>query len=150
MRQGQVELIRARFGEVLLAGDSASAIFYDRLFELAPETRALFANDLAQQGRLLIATLAKVVTGLSHQREVLPALRELAIRHVAYGARVEHYAIVGEALIWMVGRVSVPRFDPAIEMAWRAAYDLVAQTMIEAAYGPTAADRRSENYRSAA
>jgi hemoglobin-like flavoprotein len=86
MRQEQVELIRASFEVILRAGDQASHLFYDRLFELAPETRRRFKNDMAEQGRVLIAALARIVTGLSHQQDVLPALQKLAVRHVAYGA----------------------------------------------------------------
>lgn len=149
MRQGQVELIRASFEDVLHAGDAASHLFYDRLFELAPDTRPLFKDDLTEQGRLLIASLARIVTGLSHQAEVLPALRELAARHVAYGVRIEHYAAVGDALAWMIERVSEPAFDIPTKNAWRAAYELVARAMIEAAYGKHPIDTPF-GYRSAA
>lgn len=141
MRQEQVELIRASFEVVLRAGDQASQVFYDRLFELAPETRSLFKDDMAQQGRLLIATLAMIVTGLSHQQDVFPALRELAARHVAYGARIDHYPMVGNALLWMIDRISSPEVDLPTRAAWGAAYDLVSEVMIEAAYGSAEDDR---------
>jgi hemoglobin-like flavoprotein len=134
VRQEQVELIRRSFETVLHAGDQASLAFYNRFFELAPETRSLFKDDIAEQGRLLIAALARIVTGLSHQQDVLPTLRELAVRYVAYGARAEHYPMVGDALLWMIDRMSSPEVDMPTREAWRAAYDLVAEAMIEAAY----------------
>jgi transposase-like protein len=80
---------------------------------------------------------------LSHQQDVLPALRELAVRHVSYGARVEHYPIVGDALLWMIDRISSPEVDLPTRAAWRAAYDLVAEAMIEAAYESVKHDRRA-------
>ena len=39
-------------------------MFYGRLFEIAPETKALFKGDMSEQGRKLMATLAVVIGAL--------------------------------------------------------------------------------------
>jgi nitric oxide dioxygenase len=41
-----------------------------------------------------------VVKGLGNLEQVLPAASALAKRHVSYGAKAEHYPVVGAALLW--------------------------------------------------
>ena len=80
--------------------DQAAVLFYDRLFEIAPAVKAMFPSDMSEQRRKLMATLAIVVNGLSNLEMILPAASALATRHVAYGAKAEHYPVVGSALLW--------------------------------------------------
>jgi nitric oxide dioxygenase len=60
----------------------------------------MFPTDMTEQRRKLMATLAVVVGGLGNLESVLPAASALAKRHVSYGARAEHYPVVGAALLW--------------------------------------------------
>lgn len=136
MNQQQIELLRDSFLHILFAPEQAATVFYDRLFALAPETRDLFRDDMAEQGRLLIGALAKIITGLSRPVEMLPELRALAIRHVGYGVEEWHYAVVGSALLHMVA-VQAGGIDPATETAWGDAYAIVAETMIDASRSVT-------------
>ena len=41
-----------------------------------------------------------MVNGLGNLESVLPAASALAKRHVSYGAKPEHYPVVGGALLW--------------------------------------------------
>lgn len=132
MTPRQIELVRDSFVDILFAPEEASRIFYDRLFALAPETRVLFKDDIDEQGRLLIATLAKIVTGLTAFDAMLPDLRALAIRHVGYGAQMRHYAIIGDALRHLIANFAGSSFDSDVDRAWQGAYALVADVMIEA------------------
>lgn len=128
----QIELVRDSFVQIVLDPDGAARLFYDRLFELAPETRPLFRNDMVQQGRHLIETLGKVVTGLSSLNVMIPSLRQLAERHVDYGVEDRHYAVAGDALIHMVTVHGGPTIDNATVEAWRTVYTLIANIMIAA------------------
>ena len=56
-------------------------------------------------------------------------------RHVGYGVRPEHYAMVGEALLWALGPTLGDDFTPATRAAWAKAHGLIASTMIEAGEG---------------
>ena len=78
-----------------------------------------------------------MVSRLSNSIE--PALRELAIRHVDYGVRPEHYAPVGAALIWVMERSLGDDFTDEVRAAWLAVYDALSGLMIEAAYGSAGA-----------
>lgn len=128
----QIDLVQDSFAAVVPVTDEAAADFYRRLFELAPDTRALFRNDMAEQGRKLFLTLATVVDALDRLESIVPVARELAIRHVAYGATDRHYAAVGSALIETLRDGLGPRFDPDTEQAWQAAYAILSNTMLSA------------------
>jgi nitric oxide dioxygenase len=78
MTPAQVKLIQDSFAKVAPISEQAAALFYGRLFEIAPEARPLFKGDMDEQGRKLMATLAAVVNGLSNLDAVLPAASALA------------------------------------------------------------------------
>jgi nitric oxide dioxygenase len=135
MTPEQVTLVQQTFGQVAPIADKAAEIFYDRLFEVAPAVKPLFQADMAEQRRKLMATLAAVVRGLSDLPSILPAASALAKRHVDYGARPEHYPVVGAALLWTLERGLGPQWTPEAAAAWTAAYSTLSGFMIEQAYG---------------
>src|ERR1700726_2163093 len=100
----QVKAIQDSFAEVVPISQQAAALFYGRLFEIAPAVKPLFRGDMAEQGRKLMATLTVVVNGLGNLEAILPAASALAKRHVGYGVKPIHYAIVGDALLWTLER----------------------------------------------
>ena len=128
-----IELVQDSFADVVPITDTAAAEFYRRLFAAAPDTRALFHTDMAAQGRKLFLTLATVVDGLDRLDTILPVARELAIRHIRYGAKEQHYAAVGAALIETLRVGLGERFDVETEAAWSLAYRIIADAMIGAA-----------------
>ena len=50
MTPQQVNQIQASFRKLAPIADRAAALFYARLFKMAPETRALFRGDIDTQG----------------------------------------------------------------------------------------------------
>ena len=141
MTPEQVKVVQQTFTQVVPIADKAAEIFYDRLFEVAPAVKPLFHGNMTEQRRKLIATLAVVVNGLGDLPSVLPAASALAKRHVGYGARPEHYPVVGEALLWTLARGLGPQWTPEVAGAWTAAYTTLSGFMIEEAYGrPQAAE----------
>src|SRR6202047_834124 len=141
MTPEQVKLVQQSFAQVVPIADKAAEIFYNRLFELAPAVKPLFRGDMAEQRRKLVATLAVVVGGLSDLPSVLPAASALAKRHVAYGAKPEHYPVVGSALLWTLDKGLGDAWTPEIAEAWTAAYGTLSGYMISEAYGrPQAAE----------
>jgi nitric oxide dioxygenase len=119
--------------------EQAAVIFYDRLFEVAPSVRALFPDDMKEQRKKLMATLAVVVNGLTNLEAVLPAASALAKRHVDYGAKPEHYPVVGGALLWTLEKGLGDAWTPELAEAWTAAYGTLSGYMISEAYGPAQA-----------
>lgn len=128
----QIDLVQDSFAAVVPITDSTAAEFYRRLFELAPDTKSLFRGDMTQQGRKLFLTLATVVDALDRLDTIVPVARELAIRHVTYGAKERHYAAVGSALIETLRAGLGPAFDHDTEAAWLTAYTILSDTMLAA------------------
>ncbi|MBV8510349.1 MAG: hemin receptor, partial [Xanthobacteraceae bacterium] len=104
MTPEQVKSIQESFTKVAPIADTAAKLFYDRLFEIAPDVKVLFRNDMTEQGRKLMKTLTVVVNGLGNLQTILPAASALAKNHVAYGVKPSHYTPVGEALLWTLQR----------------------------------------------
>jgi len=141
MTPKQIKLVQATFTKVAPISDKAAVLFYDRLFEIAPQVKALFPTDMTEQRRKLMSTLAIVVSGLSNLPSILPAASALATRHVAYGAKPEHYPVVGEALLWTLERGLGEDWTTDVAAAWTAAYATLSSFMINQAYGrPQAAE----------
>lgn len=134
MTPTQVTLVQTSFEKVAPIAAQAATLFYGRLFQTAPEVRPLFKGAMDQQGRKLMATLGTVVRSLDRLDAVLPAARALAVRHVDYGVRPDHYAPVGAALLWTLEQGLGAGFTPETAEAWRAAYDMLSTEMIGAAY----------------
>jgi hemoglobin-like flavoprotein len=135
MTPDQVQLVQHSFSKVAPIADQAAVLFYDRLFEIAPEVKAMFPADLTEQRKKLMATLAVVVNGLGNLESVLPAASALARRHVAYGAKAEHYPVVGAALLWTLEKGLGEGWTPELAHAWMAAYGTLSGFMITEAYG---------------
>jgi hypothetical protein len=47
----QVTLVQESFAKVALIADQAAIMFYDRLFELAPQVKTMFPADMTEQRR---------------------------------------------------------------------------------------------------
>ena len=135
MTPDQVQLVQQSFSKVAPISDQAATIFYDRLFEVAPKVRALFPDDISEQRKKLMATLAVVVGGLNNLETILPAASALAKRHVGYGAVAEHYPVVGGALLWTLEKGLGDGWTPEVAEAWTAAYGTLSGYMIAQAYG---------------
>lgn len=129
----QIDLVQASFAYIVPITDAAASVFYGKLFALAPDTRPLFKNDMAEQGRKLFLTLATVVDALDRLDTIVPVAQELAIRHVAYGAKTRHYDAVGVALIETLRGGLGPMFDADTEAAWGSAYQIISEAMQAAA-----------------
>ena len=135
MTEDQVKLVQETFAKVAPISEQAAVIFYDRLFEVAPAVKAMFPSDMTEQRKKLIGTLAVVVNGLSNLPSVLPAASALAKRHVGYGAKPEHYPVVGGALLWTLEKGLGDAWTPDVAAAWTAAYGTLSGYMISEAYG---------------
>src|SRR5438045_1577003 len=135
MTPDQVKLVQQSFAKVAPIADQAAVLFYDRLFEVAPQVRAMFPADMTEQRRKLMVTLAAVVKGLDNLESILPAASALAKRHVGYGAKAEHYPVVGGALLWTLEKGLGEGWTVETASAWTAAYGTLSGYMISEAYG---------------
>lgn len=133
MTPEQITLVQTSWAQVAPIADQAADIFYDRLFEIAPEARPLFAEDMAKQKRALMGMLATAVNGLNRLDTILPAVKALGERHVDYGATDAHYDLVAAALLYTLRKGLGEGFTPPVEEAWTKAYVTLASVMMDAA-----------------
>jgi hemoglobin-like flavoprotein len=133
MNATQTHLVRKSFGAVERQPDVAALVFYRRLFELAPGLRPLFKSDIEAQAAKLMETLAVALNLLDRPAELAGELEVLGAKHVEYGARTGHYAIVRRALLDMFAEVLGGGFTPEVRAAWDELYDFIEAAMLRGA-----------------
>lgn len=134
MQETEIVMLEESFAEVAAVREQAAELFYERLFEHDPSLRAMFTRtDMREQGRKLMAALSLVIASLRKLDTIVPALQALAVKHVGYGVRDEHYATVGKALIDTLSLFFADRFTPDHRRVWTSAYGIVADKMRAAA-----------------
>jgi hemoglobin-like flavoprotein len=125
--------LETSFDAIAPRGDELVDDFYARLFEAAPAVRPLFSADMTKQKAMLLSALVLVRKSLRDLERILPTLRALGARHVAYGAKPEHYAVVATTLVASMAAVAGDAWTPEYEAAWSAAVGTIAAVMIEGA-----------------
>src|SRR3954452_10048306 len=133
MNTAQQELVQASFARLAVIPEVAGALFYERLFATKPNFRPLFKNDMRVQGVKLMTMLAMVVYNLPEPGRILPAIHDLALRHVEYGVVLADYDALREALLWTFEQALGEDFTPAEQEAWTVCYDELAGEMKAAA-----------------
>ncbi len=133
MTPNQIKLVQTSFSKVTPIAATAADLFYGRLFEIAPQVRGMFPEDLSEQKKKLMAMLGAAVAGLSTLDTLMPAVRALGRRHAGYGVTAQHYAPVGSALLWTLEQGLGADFTPDVKDAWATAYIVLSTTMIDAA-----------------
>jgi hemoglobin-like flavoprotein len=125
----QVELVQSSFQQVLPIADAAGTLLYERIFFLAPESRALFDEDIAPQAKRLMGAVKVAVDGLHRLDEVGPFLVKLGARHVHYGVQPELLAVGADALLWTLEQGLGEAFTSDVRDAWVAAWNVIADAM---------------------
>jgi len=134
MSPDQKALIQESWRHVVPIADTAATLFYDRLFEIDPDLRALFDGvDLADQRKKLIQALAMTVSALDDIDRLAPILAALGRRHADYGVTYAHYETVGAALLWTLETGLADHWNDDLAAAWQAAYWAIADIMRGAA-----------------
>jgi hemoglobin-like flavoprotein len=128
-----LEALETSFDLIAPRGDELMDEFYSRLFAAAPSVRPLFPDDMTRQKVMLLGVLVLLRKSLRSLDPIVPKLRELGACHVAYGAKPEHYPVVGATLIASMAAIAGDRWTPKYEQAWAAAFDVVAGVMLEGA-----------------
>ena len=132
MTPEQIQLLKSSFAQVEPIAEQAADIFYERLFSVAPGVKPLFKNNIKRQGQMLMSTIGLVVKDIDQPEKIIPTVQKLGARHRGYGALPEHYPVVGDALLWTLQQGLGDAFTPAHKDAWAAAYQILADVMIEA------------------
>jgi hemoglobin-like flavoprotein len=129
MDEAQKELVRATFAKIAPIADQAGAMLYEKMFALDPELRRLFKIDIETQGAKLMAVFATAIANLHRLDEILPTVRALGRRHVAFGVKDMDYDTGGVALVQTLEAAFGDEFTPAVRSAWTACYEAIVGEM---------------------
>ena len=77
--------------------------------------------------------LTMVVYSLPEPGQVLPTIRDLAVRHAEYGVKLADYDAMREALLWTLEQALGEDFRPSVRDAWTVCYDELASEIKAAA-----------------
>jgi hemoglobin-like flavoprotein len=133
LKKPQKTRLKHSFTKIAQVHETVSTLFYDKLFELAPEVRPLFLSDMADQRVKLMQMLAMMIASLEDETELIKGARALGVRHVEYGTKGEHYVVVGKALMWALKEALPTVMTPPVVEAWEEIYAVVAEAAIAAA-----------------
>ena len=131
MTEKQIQLVKESWGFVIVNSDQAGQLFYSRLFEVTPQVKHHFKSDPKEQARKLMSMVTLVVSKLNKLETLMDEIKGLANRHNKYGAQREHYAVVGQCLIWTLSKGLGDRWNKETEDAWLAAYTVLSGAMIQ-------------------
>jgi len=132
--QESVERLERSFEQLKPNGERLVDVIYTRLFEKAPQVRAMFPDDLTEQRKKLLGAVALAVGSLRSLDKLVPVLEEMGARHVQYGALDAHYPVVVDAMLDAVEEVAGPIWTPELGADWKTALELISNTMIAGAH----------------
>lgn len=133
MTPEKIALVQSTWAQVVTIADKAADLFYGRLFELDGPLKELFPEDMTEQKKKLLQTLAVCVNGLNELGEIVPAVQALGKRHVDYKVKPEQYETVGAALLWTLEQGLDEAWNAEVAEAWTEVYGILSTTMKEAA-----------------
>ncbi|MVM29134.1 hemoglobin [Spirosoma sp. HMF4905] len=106
-------------------------VFYGQLFITYPALRPMFTGSMESQYKKFVDMLSIIVARLDRPTTVAQEIGQLARSHKGYGVKPEHYVAVKEALLWTLERGLGNDWNNAVQQAWVACYDNLAQSMRE-------------------
>lgn len=130
MQESEIALVQSSWEQVVPIADMAAKLFYNRLFDIDPSLKELFAQtNMAEQRKKLMQIITVAVRGLERIDELLPAIEAMGRRHSGYGVKEEHYTTVATALLWTLEQGLGPAFTPEVRSAWVETYTILSAVM---------------------
>jgi hemoglobin-like flavoprotein len=130
MTPEQIKLVRQSWDSLWPKWNEFADKVYGRFFEIAPDARRLFADDLGPQKIKLMDTMTVIIGYLDNPSMFGSIISHSGKQHQRFGARIEHYAGFRNALMEGLKLQFGAAFTPELEEAWTALYDEVRQEMI--------------------
>lgn len=138
MNSRQKELVKATVPTLQAAGAILTAHFYKRMLGNHPELKETFNMGNQANGRQKEALAGAVLAYAQHIENpgvLIDVLKGIGNKHVSLNIQPEQYAIVGENLIGSIGEVLGDAATPELLDAWTAAYNQLADIMINIEQG---------------
>jgi len=139
MTTKQIELVKSTWAIVSkLDMIEVGSLFYNRLFEIAPQTKPLFSTSVEEQARKAMSMLNYIILKIDRLPDIVDEVTKLAQAHAKYGVKPEHYLLGGTALLWTLEKGLGEHWNDEVRDAWAKCYTTLSNALIEAAYYPLA------------
>ncbi|MEM8529185.1 MAG: globin domain-containing protein [Bacteroidota bacterium] len=132
MTQQEIQLVQESVTELMPRTQQMGEALYARLFEIAPELKALFKTDIPQQSRKLMSIIIHVIANLDQMDHLEEELQDLSAKHSTYNITASDYEVLKEAFLWTFAQEMGENWTDELSKAWAAAYDILAKAMMEA------------------
>ncbi len=133
MTPDQLDLIAESSASATADPSTFASSFYGRLFELAPNLRSLFPEDMTELGDKLVDELVFLTRAATDLDNFVERARDLGRRHDSYGVEAEHYGHVRVALVEALAAACGDSWTDEHMAAWATLYNLIAETMLDGA-----------------
>ncbi|MFE3457522.1 globin domain-containing protein [Nocardiopsis aegyptia] len=128
-----IEAVRASCARLPAGSTRLAERFYENLFAMAPDVRAMFPDDLRPQHKRMATALLEVVQHLDSPDDVAGYLQDLgAQHHRELQVKPEHYPFVGRSLVRAVSEIS-PTWTSSMSSAWVLVYEWITANMLAGA-----------------
>ena len=128
----QIELVQQSLQILLPKAIAVGKLFYEKLFEEAPDIEALFHTAPEEQSRKLMTVMIHIMANLDQLSSISQELKDLAHRHVHYQVTPAHYEIMGTVFIDTLKNCMPTQWTGGHQEAWEKAYNIIANAMLDA------------------
>ena len=90
------------------------------LFSFKNEPKIYQSDNFKAHALKVMQGIGMAVAGLEDLEKLIPVLKRLGKSHLGYGAKAEHYPLVGEALIITLKAGMKKAWNDDLENAWKA------------------------------
>ncbi|MDW0110119.1 NO-inducible flavohemoprotein [Sporosarcina aquimarina] len=133
LSQQSIDIVKSTVPVLEAHGKTITTVFYKNMFEAHPELLNVFNHVNQEQGRQQTALSNTVLAAAKHidnLEAIVPAVVQIANKHVSLGIVPEQYPIVGKYLLGAIKEVLGDAATPEILGAWEEAYGVIADAFI--------------------
>ncbi|MFD1774887.1 NO-inducible flavohemoprotein [Paenibacillus rhizophilus] len=148
LSQGTRDIVKSTAPVLAEHGTKITSVFYRNMFAAHPELLNIFNHANQAQGRqqaALANTVYAAAVHIDNLENILPAVVQIAHKHVSLGIKAEHYPIVGEHLLEAIKEVLGDAATDDILGAWAEAYGVIADAFISVEANMYKESREQEN-----
>ena len=129
----QAALVSGSFALLEPNAEPLIDLFFARLFQIEPDLRCMFPNDLHRTKAALVRSLTRLVHAHEYSNEWRTELVRLGARHKQYGVAEAEYQIFGQALFWTLEKGLGQDWTEPTRCAWHNWYAQLVSAMQRAA-----------------
>ncbi|MDQ6952850.1 MAG: hypothetical protein Q9M15_04915 [Mariprofundaceae bacterium] len=108
--------------------NALSTCFFTHLFHLNPELADVLDGDVMMLHRKFANTMA-TLKNIRYLDKISSAIEAMALRHVGYGAEIQHFTAFRQALLNALQELLAEYFTASHQEAWQKTFDAVADIM---------------------